>query len=360
MGEKPPTWQTSFTAWASRDPHSEAFNVLWTFRGREMTRQLSQRAEQLTDHQHLQALEQRCVGCHATPAPDSSANAAHYAIGVQCESCHGPADQWLHTHYQAGFRRDTPGFVDTKNLNARAETCLKCHVGPSEATGSPQAVDHDLIAAGHPRLSFEFRSYFESLPAHWDRPKDQSRFPDSFQFQSWLSGQNELSTWHNEHTIDPAADFAQLECFACHHTLTPDTRHASQRPRSLPPTKTAVAIPSSDKPMAVSVRLALAEQLLIADDNNNSWDDNSWDDALRVYLAVRALTADESISKMADWNPVLGKLSEYLARDCFPAEIRHQRDPSPYDSPSDFDPATWKRNIEPIIETLRRLESTNN
>jgi hypothetical protein len=107
--------------------------------------------------------------------------------------------------------------------------------------------------------------------------------------------------------------------------------------------------------MAVKARLALAAQLLIADDTNNSWDD-----ALRAYLALRALTADESISKMADWNSVLGKLNDYLARDCFPPEIRHQRDPSPYDSPSDFNPATWKQQIEPVLQTLRRLGSATN
>src|SRR5262249_22959958 len=72
--EKSAVWQTSFTTWASRDPHTEAFSVLWTFRGREMTQLLSQSAETLSDRQHLQTLEHRCVGCHATPAPDSSAN----------------------------------------------------------------------------------------------------------------------------------------------------------------------------------------------------------------------------------------------------------------------------------------------
>ncbi|HEY2410951.1 MAG TPA: multiheme c-type cytochrome [Pirellulaceae bacterium] len=350
-----PAWQSAFDVWASRDPHAEAFNVLWTFRGREMTRQLSQLLEPLTDHQHLLALEQRCIGCHATPAPEAPADAAHLALGVQCESCHGPAGQWLHAHYQGGYRRHTSGFIDTKDLNQRAETCLKCHAGPSDATGSPQAVDHDLIAAGHPKLSFEFRTYFESLPAHWDRPKDQSRFPDSFYLQSWLTGQNELSTWRTEHAIDPSADFAQLECSVCHHTLAPNARNASQRLRSLPPAKTPIAIPSSDKSMSVNERLALAQQLLIGGASNNSWDD-----ALNGYLATGAITADQPIRKMADWPKLLGSLSDYLARDSFPADIRRQRNPSPYDSPSDFDPATWKRQIETFIETLHRLESTNN
>jgi hypothetical protein len=94
---------------------------------------------------------------------------------------------------------------------------------------------------------------------------------------------------------------------------------------------------------------------LIAGANNSSWDNS-----VGGYLAARAITADEPISKTANWKSLLGQLGEYLARDCFPPEIRHQRNPSPYDSPSDFHPATWKRQIEPVVETLNRLESTNN
>jgi hypothetical protein len=63
---------------------------------------------------------------------------------------------------------------------------------------------------------------------------------------------------------------------------------------------------------------------------------------------------------MADWKSLLDNLSSYLSRDCFPAEIRQQRTPSTYDSPSNFDPATWKQQIEPVIETLRLLETSNN
>jgi hypothetical protein len=346
-------WQTSFTTWASIDPHSEAFNVLWTVRGREMTRLLEQSADPLTDRQHLQTLEQRCLGCHATPPPERSTSAAHFALGVQCESCHGPAGQWLHAHYQAGFSHETPGFINTKDLNQRAETCLKCHVGPSNATGSPQAVDHDLIAAGHPRLSFEFRSYFESLPAHWNRKRDVSQHADGFHFQSWLAGHTKAAAWREEHHVDPTVDFAQLECAICHHQLDPEKRRLDHRLRSLPAAKSSVEFPPANKTVSASERLALARQLLIAGDKNNSWDD-----ALRGYLALRAITADAPFNSMADWNSQLGKLGEYLARDCFPAKIRNERTPSPYDSPGEFNAAIWNELIVPIVEILRRLEST--
>ncbi len=34
-------------------------------------------------------------------------------------------------------------------------------------------VDHDLIAAGHPALRFEFATYFANLPPHWDVARDK-------------------------------------------------------------------------------------------------------------------------------------------------------------------------------------------
>ena len=54
-------WQTAFTTWIDRDPHVQAYDVLWTFRGREMTRLLSPRPasgeqpQPLTDEQHAAA-----------------------------------------------------------------------------------------------------------------------------------------------------------------------------------------------------------------------------------------------------------------------------------------------------------------
>ncbi len=105
--------------------------------------------------------------------------------------------------------------------------------------------------------------------------------------------------------------------------------------------------------MSIAQRLGLARQILVADTKSSSWDD-----ALGDYLAVRAITTDESIDKLADWKSLLDKLGEYLSRDCFPAEILHHRSPSPYDSPSNFDPATWKQRFEPVVESLGRLEST--
>src|SRR5207253_2017930 len=63
-----------------------------------------------------------------------------------------------------------------------------CHVGgPSEDGRPPRDVDHDLIAAGHPRLEFEFSGSLANLPAHWSE-KGRNAAPD-FPARAWAIGQ---------------------------------------------------------------------------------------------------------------------------------------------------------------------------
>ena len=73
----------------------------------------------------------------------------------------------------AGSRLENEGarirFRATKELAERAKVCTRCHVGRRSPDGLlTQEVNHDLIAAGHPRLNFEFAAYQENLPVHWD------------------------------------------------------------------------------------------------------------------------------------------------------------------------------------------------
>ena len=87
------------------------------------------------------------------------------AEGVSCESCHGPASAWLGPHIQPTAKHEDMvrlGLVDNKNLHVRTERCLTCHLG---AKG--MEVDHEMIAAGHPDLTFELDSFTAVEPPHW-------------------------------------------------------------------------------------------------------------------------------------------------------------------------------------------------
>jgi hypothetical protein len=82
-----------------------------------------------------------------------------------------------------------------------------------------KAVDHEMIAAGHPDLYFELASFTAAMPRHW---KEEDPFADvrmlaagqAVQLREQLQrvGRNaQGNTW---------PDYADLDCFGCHHNLT--------------------------------------------------------------------------------------------------------------------------------------------
>src|SRR5262249_40890342 len=119
----------------------------------------------------------RCLACHTTPRPAKVLKVTAWMNpdGIGCEACHGPAEKWLGPHTTCSWSGLDPetkekrfGFVPTQLLARRAGVCVPCHVGVHPADDAPlQDVNHDLIAAGHPRLNFEFSAYQDRMPAHW-------------------------------------------------------------------------------------------------------------------------------------------------------------------------------------------------
>ena len=165
------------------------------------------------------------------------------ADGVSCEVCHGPAENYLAAHTMQGWSelgaaRFEPrfGMKNTADIAARAQLCVGCHVGEPDAKGRPwRDVNHDLIAAGHPRLNFEFSAYMATLPPHWNTRTDPQRFDE---LRSWIVGQftssdaalRLLECRAKAAESKPAADaeplvppswpeLAEYDCFACHHEL---------------------------------------------------------------------------------------------------------------------------------------------
>jgi hypothetical protein len=106
---------------------------------------------------------------------------------------------------------------DTKDVVKRTEKCASCHIG-----GAEKSVDHEMIAAGHPDLVFDLEAFSAAMPRHWQSPSPT----DPWQSVSdWSVGQivqlREGLARLADRAKGPAwPEYAELDCFACHHSLT--------------------------------------------------------------------------------------------------------------------------------------------
>ncbi len=211
--------QNEYSIWFSRDAHRKAFDVLLKPDSRQIARNL--RLPDPPDE------SEKCLVCHTTFVPAALwGKDFDFSDGVSCESCHGAAEQWLGPHTQTDWNDDKAadtGMNDTKNLFARAELCLSCHIGDSTKT-----VDHELIAAGHPDLSrFEFDTYLSFMPPHW-RKDDENEWDGT---KVWTVGQatalkqsmDQLARRAGNQSWNPWPEFAEFNCYSCHHDLENDS-----------------------------------------------------------------------------------------------------------------------------------------
>jgi Cytochrome c554 and c-prime len=203
--------QNEYSTWVTEDQHARAFTVLTQPVARQMTYILkigpAERAP-------------KCLICHALSVePAHRAREFDISEGVSCESCHGPASNWLGPHIQAGAKHAEMvrlGLIDNKNLATRSEVCLSCHLG---AKG--MEVDHEMIAAGHPDLTFELDSFTAVEPPHWIE-KD----PDPlFGMRAWSIGQavqvrESMLRVARRARSGPWPEFSEMDCITCHHSLT--------------------------------------------------------------------------------------------------------------------------------------------
>ncbi len=164
--------------------------------------------------------------CHVDPAAKPDDAPSLLKEGVGCESCHGAADRWRTKHFQktSPQEKEQLGMRTTKELSVRAKLCASCHVGAGEYD-----VNHDLMAAGHPRLNFEFAMFLSRLPKHWDESADRQRHAD-FAARAWAVGQAASAEAALRLLADRAADqarpwpeFAEYDCSSCHHGLAAES-----------------------------------------------------------------------------------------------------------------------------------------
>ncbi|NIJ37737.1 hypothetical protein FHR22_002440 [Sphingopyxis panaciterrae] len=186
-----------------------------------------------------------CLGCHSTAGAIAAGGAKRGTVpvedGVGCESCHGPAAGWIASHYAGvGTYADPDAEMRQKhlaNLSAglkkledpvvRAGVCVDCHFG---SAGEGQFVTHRIMAAGHPRISFEL-DLFSSLQAHHQEDGDYGwrKFGAAAgrtdHVQMWAVGQataleRSLSLFQSRRgTEGMFPEFYFLDCHSCHRRI---------------------------------------------------------------------------------------------------------------------------------------------
>ncbi len=166
-----------------------------------------------------------CLGCHVTP-PGERGERFQVSDGVGCEGCHGAASGWIASHYAVGASHAgnlANGMIPLDDPSARAGVCLDCHLG----SGKPgQFVTHAMMAAGHPRLSFEL-DLFSSLQQHWDEDTDYAaRKPRVDSVRLWAVGQTQavqrslgLFVQGNLASNGVFPEFTFYDCHSCHRAI---------------------------------------------------------------------------------------------------------------------------------------------
>ncbi|MDB5678846.1 MAG: hypothetical protein JWM94_1848 [Sphingomonas bacterium] len=202
--------------------HSRAWRVLGEARARAIAARLG-----IGDPQSAPT----CTGCHVGTA------AARPSDGVGCEACHGNAAGWLASHYAVGgthANNVARGMRALDQPTVRAAVCLDCHYG-SDKGG--QFAEHRIMAAGHPRLTFEL-DLFSTLEKHWNVDGDYAARKNSPSAATlWMVGQataleRSLSLFSNDRLANRGV-FPELyffDCQSCHRRIGDEP---SYRPSSI-------------------------------------------------------------------------------------------------------------------------------
>lgn len=200
---------TPASVWRQDDKHARAFTLLHEsdspdaasrIRKQQLVRQILgfDLREVFVDDRYSRlinptedAIRQRvatvkaCLRCHGTWPKEAdeqfvSTPPVPLELGVSCQACHGPGQNWLTPHFSDGWRCVTPagkaalGCTDCRSPVAKAKLCASCHVGN---IAEEKFVKHEWYAAGHPPLpSFELASFQAQMPVHWKSLREKGPF----------------------------------------------------------------------------------------------------------------------------------------------------------------------------------------
>ena len=203
--------QNEYSIWAAQDKHARAYQVL--------SNAVSLRIGKILNIGRPDQ-SQKCLACHALAVPaELRAETFELVDGVSCESCHGPASGWLGPHTTKDWPHEKSvqlGMYDTRDLIKRSERCLNCHLGTPE-----KFVDHEMIAAGHPDLTFELNLFSSVMPMHWKEPQENAwRGVQVWSVGEAVQLQKGLERLARRASSASWPEYGELDCFACHHSLT--------------------------------------------------------------------------------------------------------------------------------------------
>jgi hypothetical protein len=203
--------QNEYSTWVVGDKHARAFANLTNPVGTRIAKIMGLPKPDTAA---------RCLACHALDVPvEQRARTFDLTDGVSCENCHGPASLWLGSHTTRNWTYEkslATGMYNTRDLIQRTEKCLTCHLGTPE-----KSVDHELIAAGHPDLYFELDSFTSVMPPHWKEvDKDPWLTVRSLSVGQAVQLREQLRRIARGSSSGVWPEYAELDCFACHHNLT--------------------------------------------------------------------------------------------------------------------------------------------
>jgi hypothetical protein len=219
-----PVVQNEYIIWSRLDKHALAYALLLNDKSRAIAAKLN-----LPQPAHQSRV---CLDCHAhnpVPSAPKPAPAHSAADGIGCEGCHGPAERWIAPHTAPGATHAgniRNGLYPADQPLARATLCLSCHFGATD-----KYVSHRMMAAGHPRMSFEMETFTQLQPAHFTVDADYIRRKGNVDgVRIWAIGQAMAVSTQVDILLDPQRgrdgafpELTLFDCHACHHPMA-DTR----------------------------------------------------------------------------------------------------------------------------------------
>jgi hypothetical protein len=222
-----PVLQNEYITWSRSDKHARAYLPLLNERSRDIARRLG-----LKEPAHASAL---CLDCHAHNVPDARRGERFVlADGVTCEACHGPSERWIQSHVgpnASHAQNIAHGMFPASDNVERARLCLSCHFGTRQ-----KFVTHKMMAAGHPRMSFELDTFMQIQPPHYRIDTEAEKERQLWEgVRIWAIGQALAAFELLEILNDPKRgrdglfpELVLFDCHSCHHAMS-DKRQSGAR-----------------------------------------------------------------------------------------------------------------------------------